>query len=233
MEVVTGLQCVVNVAACGAPGSAAARAAPARAPGPERPLLWGIHRDLRSWLQPADGFVPVQSPYMASLLAAPSLLCAAAPVLPVAPATTNSPPNSQRSLLLAPLQETELLVAGFPCVDVSRAGLRRGLEGQSTGLVRHVFRLLQVRASERRWVGPLRCRRAFLAHCCNRGGGSMRALAAALTSPSLALARPLPSQRAKDDRRPVPWVLLENVRLPPPPAGVQCLNAHCSREFAR
>lgn len=42
------------------------------------------------------------------------------------------------------LQETELLVAGFPCVDVSRAGLRRGLEGQSTGLVRHVFRLLQV-----------------------------------------------------------------------------------------
>ncbi|PSC75340.1 methylase [Micractinium conductrix] len=57
-------------------------------------------------------------------------------------------------------EETELLVAGFPCVDVSRAGLRRGLEGQSTGLVRHVFRLLQ---------------------------------------------------RAKDDRRPVPWVLLENV----------------------
>lgn len=45
----------------------------------------------------------------------------------------------------APLtvQETELLVAGFPCIDVSRAGLRRGLEGQSTGLVRHVFRLLQ------------------------------------------------------------------------------------------
>ena len=43
-----------------------------------------------------------------------------------------------------PHQETELLAAGFPCVDVSRAGLRRGLEGQSTGLVRHVFRLLQV-----------------------------------------------------------------------------------------
>lgn len=43
-------------------------------------------------------------------------------------------------------QETELLAAGFPCVDVSRAGLRRGLEGQSTGLVRHVFRLLQASA---------------------------------------------------------------------------------------
>jgi site-specific DNA-cytosine methylase len=37
---------------------------------------------------------------------------------------------------------TELLVAGFPCVDVSRAGLRAGITGSSTGLVKHVFRLL-------------------------------------------------------------------------------------------
>ena len=37
---------------------------------------------------------------------------------------------------------TELLVAGFPCVDVSRAGLRAGIKGSSTGLVKHVFRLL-------------------------------------------------------------------------------------------
>jgi hypothetical protein len=28
------------------------------------------------------------------------------------------------------LQETELVAAGFPCVDVSRAGLRRGIDGQ-------------------------------------------------------------------------------------------------------
>lgn len=52
-------------------------------------------------------------------------------------------------------QETELLAAGFPCIDVSRAGLRRGLEGKSTGLVRHVFRLLRVAARARRpvpWV---------------------------------------------------------------------------------
>jgi site-specific DNA-cytosine methylase len=41
-------------------------------------------------------------------------------------------------------KETELLVAGFPCIDVSRAGLRRGIDGQSTGLVKHVFRLLKV-----------------------------------------------------------------------------------------
>jgi len=51
--------------------------------------------------------------------------------------------------------DTELLVAGFPCIDVSRAGLRRGLDGQSTGLVRHVFRLLQVAKDRNRpvnWV---------------------------------------------------------------------------------
>lgn len=46
-------------------------------------------------------------------------------------------------------------MAGFPCIDVSRAGLRRGLDGQSTGLVRHVFRLLRVAQANRRpipWV---------------------------------------------------------------------------------
>ncbi|KDD76604.1 hypothetical protein H632_c164p0, partial [Helicosporidium sp. ATCC 50920] len=59
-----------------------------------------------------------------------------------------------------PPQDTELLAAGFPCVDVSRAGLRKGMDGHCTSLVRHVFRLLS---------------------------------------------------RAKEDRRPVPWVLLENV----------------------
>ncbi|KAI7841433.1 hypothetical protein COHA_004828 [Chlorella ohadii] len=78
-------------------------------------------------------------------------------------------------------EETELLTAGFPCVDVSRAGLRRGLEGQSTGLVRHVFRLLQ---------------------------------------------------RAKDDRRPVPWVLLENVEaLLDRHAGDPPVMQYCAQKF--
>ena len=40
-------------------------------------------------------------------------------------------------------EETEVLAAGFPCVDVSRAGLRAGLAGSGSGLVRHVFRLLR------------------------------------------------------------------------------------------
>ena len=104
---------------------------------------------------------------------------------------------------LAP-QETELLTAGFPCVDVSRAGLRRGLEGQSTGLVRHVFRLLQ--------VGAVVC--SGLLTCVLRLG---RGWQVGLPPPAVARAAlPPPSpfhrpQRAKDDRRPVPWVLLENV----------------------
>ncbi|KAK3261200.1 hypothetical protein CYMTET_29881 [Cymbomonas tetramitiformis] len=39
-------------------------------------------------------------------------------------------------------EETDLVVAGFPCPDVSRAGPREGIAGSRTGLVRHVFRLL-------------------------------------------------------------------------------------------
>ena len=39
--------------------------------------------------------------------------------------------------------DTELVAAGFPCPDVSRAGARAGLDGPATGLVRHVFRLLE------------------------------------------------------------------------------------------
>jgi len=52
-------------------------------------------------------------------------------------------------------EDTEMLAAGFPCIDVSRAGLRTGLNGQSTGLVRHIFRLLKKAAQNNRaipWV---------------------------------------------------------------------------------
>ncbi|CAG9467237.1 unnamed protein product [Pedinophyceae sp. YPF-701] len=40
-------------------------------------------------------------------------------------------------------KETECVAAGFPCIDVSVNGLRRGLQGPSSGLVAHVFRLLR------------------------------------------------------------------------------------------
>ena len=49
--------------------------------------------------------------------------------------------------------ETEILTASFPCVDVSHAGSRAGVDGQATGLVRHVFRLLAHPRSPRvQWV---------------------------------------------------------------------------------
>ncbi len=40
---------------------------------------------------------------------------------------------------------TDLVAAGFPCQDISQAGLVQGLAGRNSGLVEHVFRLLQTR----------------------------------------------------------------------------------------
>jgi DNA (cytosine-5)-methyltransferase 1 len=37
---------------------------------------------------------------------------------------------------------TEIVVAGFPCQDLSQAGLTAGISGRRSGLVGHVFRLL-------------------------------------------------------------------------------------------
>jgi DNA (cytosine-5)-methyltransferase 1 len=40
-------------------------------------------------------------------------------------------------------QETSLLTAGFPCQDLSQAGLTRGIQGARSGLIGEVFRLLR------------------------------------------------------------------------------------------
>src|SRR5688572_25311199 len=42
-------------------------------------------------------------------------------------------------------RETELLVGGFPCQDLSQAGLTRGLRGANSALVSQIFRLLNHR----------------------------------------------------------------------------------------
>jgi DNA (cytosine-5)-methyltransferase 1 len=47
-------------------------------------------------------------------------------------------------------RETQLVVAGFPCQDLSQAGQTRGIEGARSGLVGEVFRLL--RKSQVPWV---------------------------------------------------------------------------------
>ncbi len=41
--------------------------------------------------------------------------------------------------------KTELLTAGFPCQDLSQAGMTAGITGRKSGLVGHVFRLLDHR----------------------------------------------------------------------------------------
>lgn len=47
-------------------------------------------------------------------------------------------------------EDTELVVAGFPCQDLSQAGLTAGIGGKRSGLVGHVFRLLDEKRSP--WV---------------------------------------------------------------------------------
>ncbi len=50
------------------------------------------------------------------------------------PATSSTSP---------PTGEYEVLVAGFPCTDVSHAGSKAGIFGERSGLVRHVFRIAE------------------------------------------------------------------------------------------
>lgn len=51
---------------------------------------------------------------------------------------------------LPTLGDAELITAGFPCQDLSQAGLTRGIGGSQSGLVRHVFDLLE--HADPRWV---------------------------------------------------------------------------------
>ena len=49
------------------------------------------------------------------------------------------PPRKKNRHQIPPPTGIDLVVAGFPGVDVSRAGLRAGLDGRASGLVRVVF----------------------------------------------------------------------------------------------
>jgi DNA (cytosine-5)-methyltransferase 1 len=53
---------------------------------------------------------------------------------------------------LETLPEVDLVTAGFPCQDLSQAGKTVGITGSRSGLVSHVFRLVDSAEHEPRWL---------------------------------------------------------------------------------
>lgn len=50
------------------------------------------------------------------------------------------------------IPRVDILSAGFPCQDLSQAGMTRGLNGSSSGLVSELFRLLWPTATRPNWI---------------------------------------------------------------------------------
>jgi DNA (cytosine-5)-methyltransferase 1 len=64
-------------------------------------------------------------------------------------------PNAALSADIRELDElpsAEVLTAGFPCQDLSISGRAAGIEGERSGLVAHVFRLLEGAETPPRWL---------------------------------------------------------------------------------
>lgn len=53
---------------------------------------------------------------------------------------------------LAELPEADLVAAGFPCQDLSQAGQTAGIKGSQSGLVDHVFRLIDGAQPDPTWL---------------------------------------------------------------------------------
>lgn len=60
------------------------------------------------------------------------------------------PCESDVRMMTALPEYVDLMVAGFPCQDLSQAGLTAGISGERSGLVGEIFRLLDVRRTP--WV---------------------------------------------------------------------------------
>jgi DNA (cytosine-5)-methyltransferase 1 len=50
------------------------------------------------------------------------------------------------------IPKADVLTAGFPCQDLSQAGLAKGIDGESSSLVAELFRLLRPVKSRPRWI---------------------------------------------------------------------------------
>jgi DNA (cytosine-5)-methyltransferase 1 len=50
------------------------------------------------------------------------------------------------------LERCDAVVAGFPCQDLSQAGLTEGIHGKSSGLVKNVFRILEATRPRPTWL---------------------------------------------------------------------------------
>ncbi len=52
------------------------------------------------------------------------------------------------------IPKVDIVTAGFPCQDLSQAGLKKGISGKQSGLVQHLFRIIKgIKASDRpEWI---------------------------------------------------------------------------------
>ena len=46
------------------------------------------------------------------------------------------------------IPKVDIVTAGFPCQDLSQAGLKKGIKGEESGLVQHLFRILKTMSKE-------------------------------------------------------------------------------------
>lgn len=63
-----------------------------------------------------------------------------------------TPHGDVRTLAAKNIPEIDLLTGGFPCQDLSQAGRTKGISGKRSGLVDHMFRLLEDLQPTPKWV---------------------------------------------------------------------------------
>ncbi|MEQ8276430.1 MAG: DNA (cytosine-5-)-methyltransferase [Deltaproteobacteria bacterium] len=57
-----------------------------------------------------------------------------------------------RDLQASKIPPVDVLAGGFPCQDLSQAGRTQGIEGEKSGLVSHMFRLMRTMKPRPKWV---------------------------------------------------------------------------------